>query len=98
MPILDKPGMKPSDKYDKPRRANIIPHLMEYQFKMVGKTMVDTLDDDRWKFNWTISRKQKAEFAKYAIPVLRKVFRCNKAKAITTFEWFYAHFGLRLKE
>jgi len=89
--------MKPNDKYDKPRRANILQHLMEYQFKMVDKTMLDTLNDDRWKFNWTLSRKQRGEFENYAIPVIKKVFRCNKAKAQTTFEWFYEHFGLRLK-
>ena len=89
--------MKITEKYNKPRRANIMQHLMEYQFKMVGKTMVDTLSDDRWKFNWTLTREQYKEFEKYAIPVLKKVFRFNRSKAQKTFDWFYEHFGLRLK-
>ncbi len=98
MPTLAIHGMKLNEKYNKPRRANIMQHLMEYQFKMVGKTMVDTINDDRWRFNWTLTRKQRGEFEKYAIPVLKKVFRFNRTKAQTTFNWFYEHFGLRLKE
>ena len=84
-------------KYDKPKRATMIQHLLEYQFKMVGKTFIDTMDDDRWKFNWTMTRKQKEEFKKYAVPALKKVFRCNTKKATLTFEWFEETFGLRLK-
>jgi hypothetical protein len=83
-------------KYDKPRRENMIQHLLEYQFKMTGRTMMDTLNDDRWYYNWSMTSEQHAEFHKYAISVIKKVFRCNKAKAQVTYDWFDLNFGLKI--
>lgn len=79
-------------------RANIVKHLIERELSMVGKTLVDTLDNDRWFFDWPMTYKQYEEFKAYAIPLLKKVFRFNSAKANSTFGFFWEHFGLRLKK
>lgn len=78
-------------------RENITKHLIEYQLNMVGKSMIDTLDDDQWYFNNTLTSEQHEEFKKYAIPLLKKVFKFNKSKAESTFNWFDLSFGLRIK-
>jgi len=59
--------------------------------------MMDTLDDDRWYYNWTVTREQRMEFEKYAISVIKKVFKCNRTKANITYEWFIENFGLKIK-
>jgi hypothetical protein len=81
----------------KVNRGNIMRHLIEYQLDIVGKRLVDTLDDDKWYFNWTITKEQHKEFKKYAIIVMKKVFKFNTNKAKETFNWFYENFGLRIK-
>lgn len=78
-------------------RANITKHLIEYQLDMVGKRLVDTLDDDMWYFNWTMTQEQHEEFKRYAIPLLKKIFKFNKGRAESTFCWFDLQFGLRIK-
>lgn len=78
-------------------RLNVSDHLVEYQLAMVGKTMADALKDDMWFFNWTLTQEQHDQFKAYAIPLLKKVFKFNKAKAISTFDWFDLQFGLRVK-
>jgi hypothetical protein len=78
-------------------RDNITRHLIEHELGMVGKTMMDTLDDDQWFFNITMTQEQHDEFKKYAIKLIKKVFRCNTKKATDTFSWFDLQFGLRIK-
>lgn len=79
-------------------RENIERHLLEYQLALVGKTMMDTLDDDQWYFNITITREKFAEFEKYAIKLIKKVFRCNTSRAKKTFDFFNLNLGLRIKD
>ena len=79
-------------------RTNIATHLIEYQLAMVDKTMADALKDNMWFFNWTLTEEQHKEFKAYAIPLIKKVFKCNKSKADQTFAWFNLEFGLRIKE
>ena len=81
----------------KVNRANITRHLIEYQLDMVGKRLVDTLDDDMWYFNWTMNQEQHEEFKRYANPLIKKIFKCNKSRAEQTFDWFDMQFGLRIK-
>jgi hypothetical protein len=40
--------------------------------------------------------EQHAEFKAYTIPLLKKVFKFNTAKANSTFSWFNLQFGLRI--
>ena len=77
----------------KVNRANITRHLIEYQLDMVGKRMVDTLDDDMWYFNWTMTPEQHQEFKRYAIPLLKKIFKFNKARAEQTFNRVSTRYG-----
>ena len=78
-------------------RANITDHLIEYQLKMIGKTILDVKDDEKWYTNNTMTEEQHEEFKRYAIPVLKKIFKFNKGKAESTFSWFNLQFGLRIK-
>lgn len=78
-------------------RENIGVHLMDYQLEMVGKTRLEMIDDDKWRFNFTMTRTQSEEFHSYAIPLLMKVFHCTKPKAEENFQWFKSMFGLRIK-
>lgn len=79
-------------------RENIERHLLEYQLSLVGKTIMDTLDDDQWYFNITITREKFTEFEKYAIKLIKKVFKCNTSRAKKTFDWFNLNLGLRIKD
>lgn len=78
-------------------RTNISEHLVKYELKMVGKTLVDTLDNDKWFFDFTMTTEQEIEFRNYTIPLLKKVFRCNKGRAEKAFAWFHLQYGLRVK-
>ena len=76
-------------------RLNIADHLVEYQLNMIGKTTSDALKDDMWFHNWTFSTRQYELFKGYAVPLIKKVFKCNTKKAEETFGWFNLQFGLR---
>lgn len=78
-------------------RDNISRHLVEYELAMVGKTMMDTFNDDKWYFNITMTREQFAEFKLYAVKLIRKTFKCNKLKGEKIFDSFNLGFGLRIK-
>lgn len=77
-------------------RTNITNHLIEYQLNMIGKTIFDIESDGKWYYNNTLTEKQFEEFKRYAIPLLQKVFKFNKSKANSTFDWFNLTFGLRI--
>ena len=78
-------------------RTNISEHLVEYQLKMIGKTFSDVENDEEWYYTNTMTEEQHEEFKRYAIPLLKKIFKFNKAKAEDTFGWFDLQFGLRIK-
>lgn len=78
-------------------RLNIAEHLVEYQLNMIGKTTEEAKKDDMWYLNWTFTQRQYDLFRGYAIPLIKKVFKCNTKKAEETFSWFDLQFGLRLK-
>lgn len=78
-------------------RENCARHLVEKELEMVGKTMLDTLDDMEWYFNITMTSKQFEEFKEYAIKLIKKIYKCNTKKATETFDWFNLQYGLRIK-
>ena len=82
----------------KVNRTNISEHLVEYQLNMVGKTMLDVEGDEKWYINNTMTQEQHEEFKRYAIPLLKKIFKFNKGRAEQTFSWFNLQFGLRIKQ
>ena len=77
-------------------RETIAEHLIRYQLEMVGKTWEDALADEQWYYNITMTEEQFDEFMKYALPLVKKVYRCNKARAQKTMDWFNLQFGLRI--
>ncbi len=79
-------------------RENVGIHLVEYQLSLVGKTIEDAKQDDRWYHNITMTSRQHEMFKSYAIPLIRKIFKCNKKRAETTFAWFNFVQGLRVKD
>lgn len=93
-PSWDKPKEPP--KKPKINRANISEHLIEYQLAMIGKTIEEAKRTEFWYTDWTITEEQYEEFRKYAIPLLKKVFKFNTRKAESTFQWFNLQFGLRI--
>ena len=79
-------------------RENCARHLVEKELEMVGKTMMDTLDDMEWYSNITMTRVQHEEFRLYSIKLIKKIFKVNSAKAIEIFNWFDLMYGLRIKK
>lgn len=77
-------------------RLNIGKHLLEYQLNMLGKTVHEAKKTDRWYFKWTLTEEQYDYFKSYAIPLLKKTFKCNRKKARETFGWFNLQFGLKV--
>lgn len=77
-------------------RMNIGDYLFDRQLALIGKTRIDVVDDDRWWFNFTIPRIVYHQFKKESILLIKKVFKCRKAKAENVFNWFYATFGVRI--
>jgi len=81
---------------EKITRENIAEHLIRYQLEMVGKTWEDAMADQQWYYNFTMTQNQFDQFMAYALPLVKKVLRCNKSKAQTALDWFNLQFGLRI--
>jgi hypothetical protein len=50
-----------------------------------------------WYNKWTMTQEQHDVFKAYALPLIKKVFKCNKSRAENTFSWFDLQFGVRIK-
>jgi len=79
-------------------RENIAEHLVDYQLEMVGKSMQEAHMTREWYSKWTMTTEQHEVFKAYALPLIKKVFKCNKSKAENTFDWFDLQFGLRVSD
>lgn len=79
-------------------RLNIQEHLINVQLKMVNKTMFEAMQNPDWFHEWTMTTAQYEEFEKYAIPLLKKIFKFNTNKAKETFGWFILQYGLRIQD
>jgi len=78
-------------------RNNISEHLFEYQLSLIGKTTIDAINNRNWKEEWYMTPSEAEKFKKYAIPLIKKVFKCNKSKAESTFNWFLVSFGIKIE-
>jgi hypothetical protein len=78
-------------------RENISEHLLDYQLDMIGKSMQEAHMTREWYDKWTMTQEQHDAFKAYALPLLKKVFKCSKSKAESTFDFFDLQFGLRIK-
>lgn len=79
-------------------RTNIADHLLKYQFNLINKTLSEAELNEDWIDEWSISQEKFEEFKKYAVPLIKKVFKCNKTRALSTFDWFNMSFGLKETE
>ena len=79
-------------------RENIADHLLDYQLGMIDKSMQEAYMTKEWYSKWTMTTEQHEVFKAYALPLIKKVFKCRKAKAEDTFDWFDLQFGLRIKD
>lgn len=64
---------------------------------MIGKTIKDAEKLEDWYYQFTLTQKQHEVFKGYAIPLIKKIFKCSKTKAEQTFDWFNLNLGLRIK-
>ena len=78
-------------------RENIGEHLVDYQLEMVGKSIQEAHMTKEWYSKWTMTEEQHETFKAYALPLIKKVFKCNKSRAENTFQWWDLQFGLRIK-
>ena len=82
----------------KVNRENVADHLVDYQLGIIGKSMQEAYMTKEWYSKWTMTTDQHEVFKAYALPLIKKVFKCNKSKAENTFDWFDLQFGLRIKD
>ena len=78
-------------------RENIADHLVDYQLGMIGKSIQEAHMTKEWYNKWTMTQEQHDQFKAYALPLIKKVFKCNKSRAESTFDFFDLQFGLRIK-
>jgi len=79
-------------------RKTLATHLFSYQLELAGKSIKDVIDDDRWKFNITITREEFLKFRDYSIKTIQKTLRIPKPKANNVFMSFFEDFGVRIKD
>lgn len=72
-------------------------HLMDYMLAIIGKSRMDMVDSPNYRFDFTITREQQIIFGEYAIFVLQKTFHFRRERAVSTFNWFWKNFGVRVK-
>ena len=77
-------------------RENIAEHLLDYQLSMIDRSMYEALTNPKWKQEWSLTAEQYAQYERYAIPLLKKVFKFNTTKAKQTLK-FLDNFGLKIK-
>jgi hypothetical protein len=81
----------------KVNRENISEHLLDYQLDIIGKSIQEAHMTREWYNKWTMTQEQHDQFKAYALPLIKKVFKCNKSRAESTFDFFDLQFGLRIK-
>lgn len=79
-------------------RTNLYEHLLEKQFNLIEFTLLDAVFTKNWREEWCLTKEQSIAFEKYAIPLIKKVFKINTNKAKSTFAWFREHHGLKIKD
>lgn len=85
-------------KNEKITRENVGVHLLEYQFKLIGKTYEEALLNKNWLTEWKIKDDKHKEWREYSILVIKKLFKCNRTRAISTFNFLDFDLGLTVIE
>lgn len=79
-------------------RSNILDHLVEKQLNIIERTVFDALFEKNWREKWFLTSIQSMKFKKYSIPLIRRIFKCNRKRAEVTYEWFIDQYGLSVKD
>ena len=58
-------------------RENIADHLVDYQLGMIDKSMQEAHMTKEWYDKWTMTQEQHDQFKAYALPRIKKVFKCD---------------------
>ena len=72
--------------------------LVTMQMEMIGMTFEDAMNTPEWWRVYSITTEQEEEFKKKALPLIKKVLRCNKTVAEKTLSWFLLDLGLRKED
>jgi hypothetical protein len=78
-------------------RLNIMEYLIEFELNLIGKTIKDIENTDKWFDKYSVTQTQYNLFRGCAIPILRKVFKFNKTRANSTFDWFWMMYGFKIQ-
>jgi hypothetical protein len=81
---------------EKVKRENIGEFLFEIELEIIGATRLSIVDFDNWRTRFPMTKSQYSEFRDYSIKLMMKTFRCNKNKAIDTFNWYWMQFGVKI--
>ena len=81
----------------KVKRETMVMHLVEYQLNMIGKSL-SCIEEPNWYSEYTMTTQQHELLKWYAIPLIKKVYKCSKKRAEEIFKWFDFQYGLKIKE
>ena len=77
------------------QREEINRKLVSMQMEMIGKTYQDAMDTPEFWRVYTLTTEQTEIWRKAALPLIKKTFKCNKTRALSTMGWFELNLGLR---
>ena len=80
----------------KSKRDSLPDDLFDKMLEIASLSKESTIDV-YWRFNNTITREQYSSLKKEGVEMIQKALKINKRKAISTFNFFYKNFGVRLK-
>jgi hypothetical protein len=80
------------------QREEINRKLVSMQMEMIGLTYQDAMDTPEFWRVYTLTTEQTEAWRKLAIPLIKKTFKCNKARAEMTLGMFELNLGLRIHD
>jgi len=80
------------------QREEINRKLVTMQMELIGKTYQDAMDTPEFWRVYTLTTEQTEAWRKLALPLIKKTFKCNKARAEMTLGMFELNLGLRIHD
>lgn len=78
------------------QREEINRKLVSMQMEMIGLTYEDAMNTPEFWRVYTLTTEQTEEWRKKALPLVKKTFKINTAKAKSIIAFFEAKLGLRI--
>mgnify|MGYP002263597127 CR=1 FL=1 len=72
-------------------------YLATHQGHQVMTLVTMMMNESKSNFHMIPSGILDAQAKAMGIPLIKKIFKCNKRRAEQTFDWFNLQFGLRIK-